>query len=99
MAQRQRQKEKVSQKLELALELIRTPWDNLAPALSQGRVPGPEATYVRELAELVDNGDQVQTRDLGPLLLLRGVSPRPLSIRKGKFGVYRLNPAERADED
>ncbi len=54
--------------MELALELLRTSWDNLAPALSQGRVPGPEAKYVRELAEPVDNGDQVQTSDLGPLL-------------------------------
>ncbi len=68
-AQRQKRKERVSRKLEVALELIRTPWDNLSPALSQGRVPGPEAKYIRELAELVDNGDQVQTRDFGPLRL------------------------------
>ncbi len=71
-AQRQRRKERVSRKLEVALELIRTPWDNLAPALSQGRVPGPEAKYLRELAELADNGNQVQTRD-------SALSSRPLT--------------------
>ncbi len=91
-AQRRRRKERLSRKLELARELIGTHWDNIAAPLSQGVVPRPEAKYLRELAELVDEGDQVLGRDLGPLLLAfdsanRGTSysEEPLADLEEKF--------------
>ncbi len=90
MAQRQRRKEKLSRKLKLARGLIKTPWEDIAGPLSQGRTPGP-ARKLRQLAELVDEGDQFLREDLGRLLSAFNATDRRTSYSEAQLDDLEKN--------
>ena len=90
MVQRQRRKEKLSRKLMLARALIGTPWEDIADPLSQGRTPGP-ARKLRQLAELVDEGDQVLREDLGRLLSAFNATDRRTSYSEAQLDDLEKN--------